>query len=836
MGFNLSTFRCGQTLQDTDLNAIVNAINSIYNAQGIYIDSNSNSIKLTDNSNGNITKSELQTFLGISGSNEDYIPISGSDDISGNLIPDGSDNYNLGDESNYWKDIYTSTEHAKILKFHSQQQTYESLGELYVGKDTSNNNEIILHFKHGNDNEEIVATRDWVNSQLNPSSISIGSTGSISEEQYNDKSNYIKIESSSDNPIVIAGYDENSLPTGIKFGDASTGDVLTVYNEKIYINGDLFGGENGVSVLNDLSNVDASAARTGQFLMYNGKHWVNDDLPESQIIHPGDVSRNEEYYLKYEVDDEHPSGWYSWVERPSGAKELNELNDVEINDTKLELGQVLVYSQVTDEENNTCNSWVNKTVSGVLTYNQDDHDKYLRVKSNGTGTEWVSGVTTGVSSINNITGDVTITGSGVSTNNNTITITGGGLTSGSWASYFDGKTKGEMTPISGQYLKWDSDGNLTQDSGSYTLNKATDSALGGIKTGYTTNANDKNYKVQVDNNGNAYVNVPWTASNQTLSGLIGSSSIGGQTTPIYWDGSAFQTCNTQTSGITSISVGTASQSLTPSSGSVTIPSLTSSNSTEYGVIKANGSFNAPNYPVKTNNSGSAYITLAIDDLMGSNAVGSSTTPIYWTGSAFSTCSTSTGGVSADVFKQSIAQLCKSISLSESMIVFPSFIDNTFTFQTIKEFNRGASSSPSTGYFVYKGVVSDAYNLGDTIADMLFYKNYNQITLVRINGAPGDTNHVGSYARFGWESNDNFTGTLGSDHLVGVSPAQPGSFSDNGQGVLNKIKSILINDYFFTSSLTINTNNIQQLNYSDRNSIISNIKFFIKPSLTTSNNP
>ena len=42
---------------------------------------------------------------------------------------------------------------------------------------------------------------------------------------------------------------------------------------------------------------------------------------------------------------------------------------------------------------------------------------------------------------------------------------------------------------------------------------ANNNTLGGIKTGYTTN--DKNYKVSVDSNGNAYVNVPWTDTTGT---------------------------------------------------------------------------------------------------------------------------------------------------------------------------------------------------------------------------------------------------------------------------------------------------------------------------------
>lgn len=44
----------------------------------------------------------------------------------------------------------------------------------------------------------------------------------------------------------------------------------------------------------------------------------------------------------------------------------------------------------------------------------------------------------------------------------------------------------------------------------YSLPKADSNVLGGIKLGYTTNGNDRNYKLQTDTNGNGYVNVPWT--------------------------------------------------------------------------------------------------------------------------------------------------------------------------------------------------------------------------------------------------------------------------------------------------------------------------------------
>ena len=45
--------------------------------------------------------------------------------------------------------------------------------------------------------------------------------------------------------------------------------------------------------------------------------------------------------------------------------------------------------------------------------------------------------------------------------------------------------------------------------------KASDDALGGIKTGYNQNA--KNYPVSLDSSGKAFVNVPWTDNNTTYS-------------------------------------------------------------------------------------------------------------------------------------------------------------------------------------------------------------------------------------------------------------------------------------------------------------------------------
>lgn len=59
---------------------------------------------------------------------------------------------------------------------------------------------------------------------------------------------------------------------------------------------------------------------------------------------------------------------------------------------------------------------------------------------------------------------------------------------------------------------------IAANANNYTLPTATTAALGGIKTNYTNNG--KNYKVDVDANGNAYVNVPWTDTKTDISKCI----------------------------------------------------------------------------------------------------------------------------------------------------------------------------------------------------------------------------------------------------------------------------------------------------------------------------
>ena len=53
------------------------------------------------------------------------------------------------------------------------------------------------------------------------------------------------------------------------------------------------------------------------------------------------------------------------------------------------------------------------------------------------------------------------------------------------------------------------------------ITKASDNTLGGIKTGYVQN--DKNYPISVDDDGKAFVNVPWKDNNTTYSAATADS-------------------------------------------------------------------------------------------------------------------------------------------------------------------------------------------------------------------------------------------------------------------------------------------------------------------------
>lgn len=120
---------------------------------------------------------------------------------------------------------------------------------------------------------------------------------------------------------------------------------------------------------------------------------------------------------------------------------------------------------------------------------------------------------------------------------------------------------------------------VTGKPSTFTPPTSSATVLGGIKVGYTTSG--KNYKVQLDSSGNAYVNVPWTDNNttytQATSDNLGLVKIGysanGKNYPVALDGNGKMYVNVPwtDTNTTYTNMGAASASAAGSAGLVPAP-------------------------------------------------------------------------------------------------------------------------------------------------------------------------------------------------------------------------------------------------------------------------
>lgn len=134
--------------------------------------------------------------------------------------------------------------------------------------------------------------------------------------------------------------------------------------------------------------------------------------------------------------------------------------------------------------------------------------------------------------------------------------------------------------------------------------------LGGIKVGYTTSG--KNYKVQLDSSGNAYVNVPWTDNNTTYNeatadtlGLvkIGYASNGKNYAVLLANGKMY------------VNVPWTDNNTT----------YTQATSDNLGLVKIGYSANGKNYPVALDGNGKMYVNVPWTDTNTTYAVANEST-------------------------------------------------------------------------------------------------------------------------------------------------------------------------------------------------------------------
>lgn len=140
---------------------------------------------------------------------------------------------------------------------------------------------------------------------------------------------------------------------------------------------------------------------------------------------------------------------------------------------------------------------------------------------------------------------------------------------------------------------------VTSKPSTFAPPTATSSTLGGVKVGYTTSG--KNYKLQVDASGNAFVNVPWTDNNttynQATADTLGLVKIG------YSSSGKNYAVSLDSNGKMYVNVPW-------TDNNTTYAQATSDN---LGLVKIGYSANGKNYPVALDGSGKMYVNVPWTD-------------------------------------------------------------------------------------------------------------------------------------------------------------------------------------------------------------------------------
>ena len=181
---------------------------------------------------------------------------------------------------------------------------------------------------------------------------------------------------------------------------------------------------------------------------------------------------------------------------------------------------------------------------------------------------------------------------------------------------------------------------VTGKPSTFTPPTSSATVLGGIKVGYTTSG--KNYKVQLDSSGNAYVNVPWTDTNTTYTnmgaasasaagkaGLVPAPAAGAQAKYLRGDGTWQTPPNTTYSnmgGATSSAAGSAGLVPAPAAGKQAsflrgdgtwvVPTNTTyakANTSTLGLVMIGYAENGKNYPVELDGSGKMFVNVPWTD-------------------------------------------------------------------------------------------------------------------------------------------------------------------------------------------------------------------------------
>lgn len=182
---------------------------------------------------------------------------------------------------------------------------------------------------------------------------------------------------------------------------------------------------------------------------------------------------------------------------------------------------------------------------------------------------------------------------------------------------------------------------VTGKPSTFTPPTSSATVLGGIKVGYTTSG--KNYKVQLDSSGNAYVNVPWTDNNTTYNeatadtlGLvkIGYASNGKNYAVLLANGKMYVNVPWTDTNTTYSNMGAATSSTAGKAGLVPAPAAgkqasflrgdgtwvvptnttyAKANTSTLGLVMIGYAENGKNYPVELDGSGKMFVNVPWTD-------------------------------------------------------------------------------------------------------------------------------------------------------------------------------------------------------------------------------
>ena len=173
---------------------------------------------------------------------------------------------------------------------------------------------------------------------------------------------------------------------------------------------------------------------------------------------------------------------------------------------------------------------------------------------------------------------------------------------------------------------WSKD-DLPSGGGGYVLPAATSAALGGIKVGYTQTG--KYYPVLLDENGNAYVYVPWTSggggggSEVSFEDLASTSDAVSKIGKITIDGSDYFIYNDVAWGTEDSPNKTIDIKINGTTKTV-MTGIPAAKSNALGGIKTGYTQNAKNYPVQLDASDNAYVSVPWEGGGGGGGAGTVT--------------------------------------------------------------------------------------------------------------------------------------------------------------------------------------------------------------------